>query len=366
MFPPPPPLVPAPPPPLPAHPPLYRDPQDALSRREAEALVDSLVAKKIAAMAAAELIPVKQGDPGEPGPRGVTFTPHVSSAGVLSWTNDGGLANPEPVVVKGLKGDPGLDGTVNAQTLASVNAALANFQNAYSQLSAAVAAAQNAAAAAATARTDANAAAAALSSLSGMQTLPARVAALELDYGNYLNQIRSPNALHKVKVLNSGVSVVETTEFGLPTFVTSQGCRITGPNGDWNDGSGAYVSFRSIVVDSKQIGESYAYRFWITDMDVQVPPPGWIGDYFNEEFAKTWYMRSAANSDVPEYLIHGPTGISFLIHEWESVSPVLEADYETVVTSGTTMLKRAWKTTQYPITVGSTPVASSQSNDWTD
>lgn len=28
---------------------------------------------------------------------GYTFTPHVSETGVLSWTNDGGLSNPEPV-----------------------------------------------------------------------------------------------------------------------------------------------------------------------------------------------------------------------------------------------------------------------------
>lgn len=34
---------------------------------------------------------------GDPGKDGVIFTPIVSADGTLSWTNDGGLANPEPV-----------------------------------------------------------------------------------------------------------------------------------------------------------------------------------------------------------------------------------------------------------------------------
>lgn len=37
----------------------------------------------------------------EAGANGVTFIPSVSEAGVLSWTNDGGLANPDPVNIKG-------------------------------------------------------------------------------------------------------------------------------------------------------------------------------------------------------------------------------------------------------------------------
>ena len=35
---------------------------------------------------------------------GTTFTPTVSEDGVLSWTNDGGKANPEPVNIKGEDG----------------------------------------------------------------------------------------------------------------------------------------------------------------------------------------------------------------------------------------------------------------------
>ena len=37
--------------------------------------------------------------------RGVTFTPSVSEDGVISWTNDGGLVNPEPVSIKGTPGE---------------------------------------------------------------------------------------------------------------------------------------------------------------------------------------------------------------------------------------------------------------------
>lgn len=40
-------------------------------------------------------------------PQGVTFTPKVSEDSIISWTNDGGLDNPTPVNIKGLKGDTG-------------------------------------------------------------------------------------------------------------------------------------------------------------------------------------------------------------------------------------------------------------------
>lgn len=46
---------------------------------------------------------------------GVTFTPSVSSDGVLSWTNDGGLENPTPVSVKGPAGAKGDTGATGAQ-----------------------------------------------------------------------------------------------------------------------------------------------------------------------------------------------------------------------------------------------------------
>lgn len=49
------------------------------------------------------------GGAGEPG---TTFTPSVSEAGVISWTNDGGLENPSPVNIKGPEGEPGTDATV--------------------------------------------------------------------------------------------------------------------------------------------------------------------------------------------------------------------------------------------------------------
>lgn len=37
---------------------------------------------------------------GETGPAGYTFTPHISENNILSWTNNGGLSNPDPVNLK--------------------------------------------------------------------------------------------------------------------------------------------------------------------------------------------------------------------------------------------------------------------------
>ena len=48
-----------------------------------------------------------QGEKGDTGAAGATFTPVVSADGNLSWTNDSGLENPTPVNIKGEKGDPG-------------------------------------------------------------------------------------------------------------------------------------------------------------------------------------------------------------------------------------------------------------------
>ena len=46
---------------------------------------------------------------------GGTFTPVVSEDGIISWTNDNMLTNPEPVNVKGPKGDIGLTGLQGEQ-----------------------------------------------------------------------------------------------------------------------------------------------------------------------------------------------------------------------------------------------------------
>lgn len=57
--------------------------------------------------------PGKAGTPGKDGADGAdgtTFTPSVSAAGVLSWTNDGGKANPAPVNLKGPQGETGPTG----------------------------------------------------------------------------------------------------------------------------------------------------------------------------------------------------------------------------------------------------------------
>lgn len=54
------------------------------------------------------------GAKGADGTKGATFTPAVSAAGDLSWTNDGGLANPATVNIKGPKGDQGEKGEKGA------------------------------------------------------------------------------------------------------------------------------------------------------------------------------------------------------------------------------------------------------------
>jgi hypothetical protein len=50
------------------------------------------------------------GPKGESGDNGTTFTPQVSAAGVISWTNDGGKENPQPVSIKGPAGETGSAG----------------------------------------------------------------------------------------------------------------------------------------------------------------------------------------------------------------------------------------------------------------
>ena len=69
----------------------------------------------------ADGLPGKDGADGAPGKDGtngrdgVTFTPAMSAAGDLSWSNDGGKANPETVNLKGPKGDTGLQGPIGPQ-----------------------------------------------------------------------------------------------------------------------------------------------------------------------------------------------------------------------------------------------------------
>ena len=46
---------------------------------------------------------------------GTTFIPSVSEEGIISWTNDGGLPNPEPVNIKGPQGDTGSQGPTGPQ-----------------------------------------------------------------------------------------------------------------------------------------------------------------------------------------------------------------------------------------------------------
>ena len=55
------------------------------------------------------------------GQNGATFTPFVSSDGIISWTNDRGLQNPPPVNIKGDKGKKGDKGDTGANGKDGVN-----------------------------------------------------------------------------------------------------------------------------------------------------------------------------------------------------------------------------------------------------
>ena len=64
-----------------------------------------------------------KGPQGEQGPTGATFTPSVSTAGVISWTNDKSLPNPESVNIKGPQGQTGATGDSGATFIPSVSTA---------------------------------------------------------------------------------------------------------------------------------------------------------------------------------------------------------------------------------------------------
>lgn len=52
----------------------------------------------------------KGGGSGTDGKDGATFTPSVSSEGIISWTNNQGLDNPEPQNIRGPQGLQGPQG----------------------------------------------------------------------------------------------------------------------------------------------------------------------------------------------------------------------------------------------------------------
>lgn len=52
----------------------------------------------------------EKGVPGKDGESGATFTPSISTDGILSWNNDKGLTNPSEVNIKGPQGNQGVPG----------------------------------------------------------------------------------------------------------------------------------------------------------------------------------------------------------------------------------------------------------------
>lgn len=65
-------------------------------------------------MSLGELSSGPKGDPG------AVYTPSVSTSGVITWTNDGDLPNPEAVNIKGPEGDPGDDGVSPVVTITAI------------------------------------------------------------------------------------------------------------------------------------------------------------------------------------------------------------------------------------------------------
>lgn len=65
-------------------------------------------------------------------PQGVTFTPSVSDAGEISWTNNGGLSNPATKSIKGQKGDTGISFAGIEYTATSASGGTNKFKVKYS------------------------------------------------------------------------------------------------------------------------------------------------------------------------------------------------------------------------------------------
>lgn len=61
-----------------------------------------------------------KGDTGPKGEKGTTFVPSVDTDGNISWSNTDGIANPETVNIKGPKGDRGSDATVPIATIGTL------------------------------------------------------------------------------------------------------------------------------------------------------------------------------------------------------------------------------------------------------
>lgn len=69
-----------------------------------------------------------KGPQGNPGATGTTFTPAVSSEGVISWTNDGGKENPQSVNIKGPQGETGATGPSDVR-FNNITQSIVNFDS---------------------------------------------------------------------------------------------------------------------------------------------------------------------------------------------------------------------------------------------
>jgi len=240
-----------PPPPTPGHPEFPGRREDSLSRAEAEALVagvaerlvaeklaqsslsalvEQLVAARIAALVASGDLkgdPGQDADPAEPGRDGAAATIQIGTvttlpAGSRATVSNSGTTNAAVLNFGIPRGFPGFDGT-QALSEAQIRAIVTDAINKYydrsasgasidtTSLEALVRRAENARVNAESAASSATQTASTLSNrLSDLAELKAAVTALRANSAYYLNQIRSPTGLVRLKVRDPDASASES------------------------------------------------------------------------------------------------------------------------------------------------------------
>lgn len=188
------------------HPDLYGD-EDTMTRADAEALVESLVEARIKALVesgAIQTIPGPQGEPGKEGKQGPK-----GDDGKEGRRGIQGVEGKEGKEGKqGPRGYPGSDGMSESEIRIIVNSAITEYLSAAASGSSSavdtlVRQAKDYRDSAETAAMRANSIADNMERTYGTDAvadLQESVANLELDYGRYLNQIRSPSGLVRLKV----------------------------------------------------------------------------------------------------------------------------------------------------------------------
>ena len=286
------PYPPPPPRPFPPRPDLYGEPDDVLTHAEAEALVSQLVEAKVAALVSGGTISGIKGDPFTyedftqeqlealkvKGDKGDAFTYEDFTSGQLAALK-GEPGEPftwddlTPAQKAALKGDPGLTDEQRSGVLASSYAAQVAAEDAGAAASGANAAAQ-------TAR----------EALSGLTSVAARVSTLETNYRSYLNQIRSPDGLTRVKVRDNGTAVLENVvidETPVVRFPRTMRFDDAAGTGDWN-----WVQVSSGTVLTFTSGTNHPYECTSVSerQDYYVEGEDFLALWYIDNVSGAWYM----------------------------------------------------------------------------